>query len=289
MTRAAAKTGIGPMVLAAIEQHEPPDRRIIDDHLATLILPMHMRAFVWLLRPTWARAWMVRTSDQSIPGLWGGLLCRKRYIDEQLLAAHGQIQAVVNLGAGFDTRAYRLPALANIPMWEVDQLENITPKRARLQNIFGQIPRHVTLVPIDFDQQDLGAVLAAHGYRMDTPTFFIWEAVSQYLTEAGVRTTFDFLAQSAPGSRLVFTYVRQDFIAGQVLYGQERLYQQYVVRDKLWHFGLAPDEVSPFLDQYGWRVVEHLGYEDLAERYVRPLNRGLASTPIERIVAAEKR
>lgn len=232
---------------------------------------------------------MIRTSDQSIPGLWDGLLCRKRYIDEQLMAMINQMGAVVNLGAGFDTRAYRLPALANIPVWEVDQPENITPKRARLHTIFGQIPRHVTLVPIDFDHQDLDTVLATHGYRMDTPTFFIWEAVLQYLTEAGVRTTFDFLAQGAPRSRLVFTYVRQDFITGQAMYAQARLYQQYVVRDKLWHFGLDPDGVPTFLDQYGWRVVEHLGYEDLAERYVMPLNRGLVSPPIERIVTAEKR
>ena len=30
-------------------------------------------------------------------------------------AADGNIEAVVNLGAGFDTRAFRLPALAEVP------------------------------------------------------------------------------------------------------------------------------------------------------------------------------
>ena len=39
---------------------------------------------------------------------------------------------------------------------------------------------------------------------------------------------------------------------------------------------------------YGWHVVEHLGYEELAERYVKPTGRELASTPIERMVYAEK-
>jgi hypothetical protein len=36
------------------------------------------------------------------------------------------------------------------------------------------------------------------------------------------------------------------------------------------------------------RAVEHLGYEELAERYVRMTGRALASTPIERMVYAVK-
>jgi hypothetical protein len=35
-------------------------------------------------------------------------------------------------------------------------------------------------------------------------------------------------------------------------------------------------------------VVEHLGYEELAERYVKPTGRKLASSPIERMVCAKK-
>jgi len=36
------------------------------------------------------------------------------------------------------------------------------------------------------------------------------------------------------------------------------------------------------------RVLEHLGYEELAERYVKPTGRKLVSTPLERMVYAEK-
>ena len=148
------------------------------------------------MRPDLARDWMVRVTEKSAPGIWGGLLCRKRYIDEKLIESAGQIGAVVNLGAGFDTRAYRLPALADMPVWEVDQPQNIEPKRVRLRKLFGEVPPHVTLVPIDFDSDELGAVLASHGYAADKRTFFIWEAVTQYLTENGIRATFDFLAKA---------------------------------------------------------------------------------------------
>jgi hypothetical protein len=46
--------------------------------------------------------------------------------------------------------------------------------------------------------------------------------------------------------------------------------------------------VADLLSSHGWRVVEHLGYDELAERYVKPTGRALAATPITRMVYAEK-
>lgn len=274
--------------MVAIEQHFPIDQRIIEDDLAYRILPFGMRAFMWFMRPNAARDWMVRASEKAIPGIWGGMVCRKRYIDEKLIDSLGQITAVVNLGAGFDTRAYRLPALADIPVWEVDQPVNIKAKRARLGKLFGEVPAHATLVPIDFDREDLGAVLSSHGFSSGNQTFFIWEAVTQYLTETGIRATFDFLAKVPAGSRLAFTYVLKDFIDGKVFYGQEYAYKKFIVKDKIWLYGMDPEEVANFLGAYGWRVLEHIGYEELAERYVKQTGRKLPSMAIERMVYAEK-
>ncbi|MEJ2186404.1 MAG: SAM-dependent methyltransferase [Gemmatimonadota bacterium] len=287
MSRAAAQTGPGPMSVIAIERTFPPEQRVVDDELAGRILPFGLRVFLWLVRPRPARDWMIRSSEKRMPGIWAGMLCRKRYIDDRLAEAANDIDAVVNLGAGFDTRGCRLPALADVPVWELDQPANIRPKRARLKRLFGQIPGHLMLVATDFDQDDLATTLAANGYTRNRRTFFLWEAVTQYLTEAAVRSTFDFLADAAAGSRLVFTYVRRDFLDGRAKHGQDALYEKYVVK-RTWRFGLDPDDVAGFVGAYGWRVVEHLGYDELAEQYVAPTGRVLATTPIERIVYAEK-
>jgi len=289
LARQAAKTGAGPTTIVAIEQHVPEDMRIISDDLAYRILPFGMRVYVSLMRFSSVRDRMIRATEKKVPGIWGGVLCRKRYIDDRVAeAAGGQTETVVNLGAGFDTRAYRLPALVEVPVWEVDQRENIDAKRLRLKTVFQEVPAHVTLVPIDFDREELGAVLASHGYAADTRTFFILEGVTQYLTEAGLQATFDLLAGAPAGSRVVFTYVRRDFIDGSVLHGLEYLYERMLLKDESWLFGMDPEEVADFLSEYGWRVLEHLGYEELAERYVKPTGRDLASMPIERIVHAEK-
>jgi methyltransferase (TIGR00027 family) len=289
MAQKAADTGVGPAAIVAIEQHFPEDARIINDDLAFQMLPFGVRAYVWLSRFSWARDWMVRAGEKKAPGVWAMALCRKRYIDDKVVeAVVEQAETVVNLGAGFDTQAYRLPALANVPIWEVDQPDNIDAKRSRLKKVFGEVPAHLTLVSIDFDSQDLGAVLASHNCAVDARTFFILEGVTQYLTEAGIQETFDFLAKAPAGSRLVFTYVRKDFMDGKVFYGHEFLYKKMLLKDKIWLFGMDPEDVADFLGGYGWRVLEHLGYEELAEVYVKPTGRKLESLELERVVYAEK-
>ena len=289
MTRKAAETAAGPTFFVAAEQHFPKGTRLIDDDLARRLLPLGARVMVWLMRPAWIRDWLLGMMDKKYPGIVALFPCRKRYIEEKVAeAVASQVESVVNLGAGSDTLAYRLPALAGVSVWEVDQPENLDLKRSGLEKALGQVPAQVTLVSIDFDREDLVDVLASHGYALDKRTFFILEAVTQYLTEPGIHSTFEFLAKAPAGSRLVFTYVSKDFMDGKALHGLDSLHERLVVKDQTWLFGMDPEGVPDFLDGYGWRVLEHVGSEELADRYVTPTGRTLQSMPIEPIVYAEK-
>lgn len=287
MGLAAANTGIMPIALVAVEQSFPKSQRVIDDVLAVRMLPIGGRMFVRLLRLRWIRDWLIGLSERNNPGIWGGLLCRKRYIDEKVETSRDKIDAVVNLGAGFDTRLFRLPDLSDLPVWEIDQRENIEAKKRRLRKALGLIPTNIKLVTVDFDHDDLGAILAQQGYSSGARVFFVWEAVTQYLTEQGVRATFDWLAKAAPGSRLAFTYVRKCFLAGETLCGWERGYKRFVAT-KVWLFGMEPEDCPVFLRGYGWRVIEDVGYDELGSRYIGPTGRKLNSTPVERMVYAER-
>ena len=285
MPQGADQTALGPMVIVAAEQHENPP--LIADDVARRILPRTGRlAIAW--RPL--RKALFSATEKKMPGLWASMLCRKRFIDDKLLAAvETGVDAVVILGAGFDTRAYRLPALHGIPVYEVDLPANITRKDAALRKAFGRVPEGVTLVPIDFETQDLAAVLAEHGYRSTGRTFFVWEAVTQYLTEAAVRRTLGVLSAAPPGSGLAFTYVRQDFLDGTTAYGAQAAYDEFVVKRKLWHFGLRPEEVGSFLAEYGWHEAEQCGPAEFTDRYLRPSGRELPVSEVERSVHAERR
>ncbi len=287
MTRnPAAQTAYGPMVLAAIEHQEPPGQRLVDDDLATPFLPAGMRALVAAMRPAPLRRWFIAAMDRSGPGLWVNLTCRKRFITDRVEEAAEDVDAVVILGAGLDTLAYRLARRTHIPVFEVDQPVNIARKSATVRRVLGGLPLSVRLVALDFERDDVLTTLVEHGYRTAFRTFFVWEGVTQYLTERAVRSTLAGLRPAATGSRLVFTYVRRDFIDGTNLYGSPTLYRRVI--NKLWHFGLQPGEVADFLAEYGWRLIEQAGPEQFLQRYVEPTGRHLGASDLEWSVYAEK-
>lgn len=290
MTNRAARTALGPMVIVAVEQNFPQEHRLIRDGVAYRFLPHGIKVLVKSTRFSPIRELLIRSSERRAPGVWGGIASRKRYIDDKLVEALGAgIGAVVNLGAGLDTRAYRLPMLSSVPVFEVDLPVNIEYKRRMLRRVYGRVPAHVTLVPIDFERQELESILTSHGYQIQQKTFFIWEAVTQYLTEGGIEKTFRFLAKANPGSRLVFTYIRKDFIDGVAGYGSDALYQAFRVKEQLWRFGIAPGQVAGLLREFAWIELEQMGSQEFTEQYVKPSGRALPVSEIERAVYAEKR
>jgi methyltransferase (TIGR00027 family) len=283
-----AQTAFGPMVLAAMEQNEPPGRRLVDDDLAARFLPAPTRWLVTATPPALMRRLMMAAMERDGPGLWANMTCRKRYIADKVTEALDSIDAVVVLGAGLDTLAYRLARRSDIPIFEVDQPVNIERKAAAVRRVLGTIPSSVHLVPLDFERDDVLTALAERGYRADYRTFFVWEAVTQYLTADAVHATLESLRPVAPGSRLVFTYVRRDFIDGVNFYRAKQLYRRFRQRQQLWRFGLQPAEVAAFLDGHGWRLVEQLGPEQIVQRYVEPTGRNLTASQVEWSAYADK-
>ena len=275
-------------MLAAIEQQEQPDHRLVDDDLAASFLPKPLRALVRATRFGPVRRAVIAASERSGPGLWANLSCRKSYIDDNLAESLPGVDAVVILGAGLDTRPYRLARLGDVPVFEVDLPVNIARKRAVVSRVFGAVPPSVQLVSVDFERDELMATLASYGYRADVPAFFVWEGVTQYLTADAVAATFDQLAQAAGGSRLTFTYVRRDFIDGTNMYGAATLYRNVRQRSQVWKFGLLPEDIDGFLAEYGWRLIEQAGPDELMDRYVRPAGRNLTASQIEWSAYAEK-
>ena len=288
MSKAAGKTGNSPTALVAIEQFFPEEKRIVTDSLAIKFLQGSTSAMVRLCRAVFIRDWIVNMSEKSAPGLYGGILCRKRYIDDKLFELITKMDAVVNLGAGLDTRLYRPMFLGKLPAWELDQPENISSKRKCVNQALGLIPDKVILVPVDFDTEDIEQVLCSSGYTFDKVTFFIWEGVTQYLTIDGIQLTFELLSKAMKGSRLAFTYVNRKFIDGDDLFNWSNGYKRFV-KTGIWKFGEYPENWSSFLEQFGWKVIEDIDYGQLSDVYIKPLDRNLVrASSLERILFAEK-
>jgi methyltransferase (TIGR00027 family) len=119
--------------------------------------------------------------------------------------AGGATQLVI-LGAGYDGRAWRMPELAGVKVFEVDHPATQGDKRTRLAELPPAIGL-VNFVSIDFERESLGTVLDRASHNRSSPTCWIWEGVVMYLTRDAMRATLAGIAgRSAPGSTLIVNY-----------------------------------------------------------------------------------
>lgn len=118
-------------------------------------------------------------------------------------AAHPQL---VILGAGLDGRAWRMPELRDVTVFEVDHPDTQRDKRARVSRLT-PASGDIRFVPVDFTRDGLDDALAKAGHDGARPTTWLWEGVVMYLTPADVEATLAVVARrSVPGSRLALNY-----------------------------------------------------------------------------------
>src|SRR5262245_2023121 len=136
------------------------------------------------------------------------LVMRQRYTEDELGKAIEQgVAQYVILGAGLDSFAYRRPDVGGVlRVFEVDHPATQQWKRARLRALHIDLPSHLTLIPLDFEQRTLAEGLSAGGHWPERPTFVSWLGVTMYLTEEVVFDTLRSVASWAPGSEIVIHY-----------------------------------------------------------------------------------
>ena len=149
------------------------------------------------------------------------------------------------------------------------------------------LPEHVRFVASDFNQRDLESVMAAAGYRESARTFFLWEGVTNYLTEAAVDATLRWCARAAPGSRLLFTYVHRDVLTRPGAFiGTEKLFASLEKVGEKLTFGIEPGELPEFLAQRGLSLESDVGAAEYRERYFNDAARKMRGHEFYRLALA---
>ena len=171
-------------------------------------------------------------------------------------------------------------------MFEVDHPDTLASKRSVLQRI-GVAAPHVCYVPIDFNQRSLPPAMAEAGYRESARSFFLWEGVTNYLTDAAVDATLRWCASAAPGSLLLFTYVHRDVLTkpGAFL-GTEQLFASLAKFGEKWTFGIHPGELRGYLAERGLSLESDVGASEYRERHFGDAARGMRGYEFYRIALA---
>ena len=267
---APSQTAEAVCLMRATEQRRPPGERILDDPYARLFLGRLSRAAL----ASWeASGKLGDVAARLSPGLAAYVLTRHRFIDDCLgRALEADVAQLVLLGAGYDSRAYRFAAgLGGRPVFEVDFPATSRRKARILARSADTLPRvTVHRIEIDFERDSLEERLRQAGFRKGARSFFVWEGVSMYLTRAAVKATLATIRDiTAPRSDLAMDF-------WHLLDSPDLVATAYRMSANLLSllgepvtFGIHPEDVGPFLDRLGYRVLDLADSADLERRYVR--------------------
>lgn len=250
--RTASRTAEHVALFRALETRRR-DRLFADD-LAIRFLPARYR---WLVRsaalPPLGHG-IARVIDHRYPGgPRTSAVARTRLIDD--LLAEAEPDQVLLLGAGYDSRAHRLPGLP--VTYEVDHPLTQQAKRRRIAD-----RPHVRYVPVDLATDRLVRALGGFPARR---TAVVWEGVTNYLTEEAVDTTLrDLVTITVPGSTIIFTYVDRAALDA------DTAWHRVVAKvGEPWTFGFRPADVPAYLAERGLDLRGDLTAEEAAARYHR--------------------
>jgi methyltransferase (TIGR00027 family) len=208
--------------------------------------------------------------DRRYPGPRPSGVARTRLIDEAVITAIGNgIAQLVILGAGYDSRAHRLPGVDRLTVFEVDHPDTQAVKRRVTRRVLGGEPAHVRYVAIDFDHQSLPEVAAQAGIVAGPATYFIWEGVLSYLRPDAVDATLRWAGDIAgPGSEIAMTYVHRGLLDRTVEFPHSRAWMRSVENaGEPFVFGFHPDELGTYLTARSWHLVTDLTTTEALVRY----------------------
>ncbi len=203
--------------------------------------------------------------DARFPPMELWLALRVAYLDRLVGLAVDRlnIRQVVILGAGYDTRAARLPR-AGVRFFEVDHPATQAAKRDKLGTLPGYPIDSVTFASCNFEREDPIERLTASGFAPSEPALVVWEGVVPYLTEAAVRATATRLAGGLdPRSLVAFDFVGKRFAAGDSLSSKDIETRAYVgeLGEPIQY---GTDDILPLLVDCGFRWVRSLDFNELA-------------------------
>ena len=273
----------------AMETTRPRSSRLFHDPLARDFLHGPLRAVAGLAALPVGRRFVPALYDLIWPGPRPSAVARTRLIDDTLAAALADgITQLVLLGAGFDSRAWRLPALEQARVIEVDRPETQQAKVAALRRAGRPLDR-ARFAPVDFEHDDLAAAVRAAGLDQGQPAVFVWEGVTNYLTAGAVDRTLGVIRElAAPGSLLLFTYVHQGVIDGSAHFPEAGRWTRSVARaGEPWTFGLVPGALPGYLAARGFTLRWDVSTAEAGDRYFGPAGRRDRASRLYHVALAE--
>jgi methyltransferase (TIGR00027 family) len=250
------------------------------DPTALALLPEDARAQVERARAGAPAASVgERIARATLRGRSSAMVARTIAVDDAIRGAASP--QLVILGAGLDGRAFRMPELRDVVVFEVDHPDSQRTKRARAEAL-PRVARDVRFIPVDFARDALDVALESAGHDATRPTTWVWEGVVMYLTLRQIEATLAIVARrSRAGSRLIVAYHTPAPILRLVGLLVRRLGEPLRSRFRV-------DAMRALLAKYGFGVVLDEDLPTIAGRLPEDVARATKVMKHLRIVTADR-
>ena len=268
-----SKTAETIAVVRMSESRKPEDERICYDPHAIRFISQAVLDFA-AHNPEKYKAFVAR-NERLVPGASNSIVARVRYFDDVVKASiNDGLEQLVILGAGYDTRAYRIEGLSKIKVFEVDHPATQSIKIEKITEIFSSLHDHVTYVPTDLEVDKFGQRLLESGYNKSLKTLFIMEGILMYLSPEIVEEILSFIVHnSGKGSAILFDYIPLSVVEGTCELEAGQNWRKGVMEvGEPFLFGINDGEIQSFLVQRGFTKIKNTTSEDYKKAYFNGKN-----------------
>jgi methyltransferase (TIGR00027 family) len=278
----ASTTALGNLALACLATSEPDPTVRSEDPVAPQLLRWSdgaaAAARIRTLHP------LIRGAvERLIPGIYGYGLARGHHIDQIVRReVSAGLDALVIVGAGYDTRPYRLQEVAGLRVFEVDRPATSREKQGRVAKALGLTPPNVSFVEADLARQNFLKELAGAGHEPASRTMFLLSGVSMYLSSEAMANLFDQVASRISNrTSLIFDYVDANvFTEPDLYYGGEWLRRAAKAGEEP-RWGIPAGETEAHLATHGLRLDSDIDARELEDRYLRGADGSAVARPFD--------
>jgi len=281
-------SAISNAALRAMDSFYPEEDRLFNDKIAYKLLPPLWKFFVWIMKISFLREMIYKIRNKQMPGVIANLIYRTRYIDDLLIENLKQdIEQVLILGSGFDTRPYRFKS-EKVIYFEVDHPDTMKIKKERIKKHLDKQNYNVEFITVDFEKDNLSEKIDKSSFDKNKKTLVIWEGVTQYINAEAVDNVFDFISTFQSGSKLIFTYVKKGIIDGSKRTElDEKILSYTEEKGSTWIFGIDEEKIADFVNERGFFLKGDVGADYYQQRYSKLIERDLKSYHGERTAYAQ--
>ena len=204
-----------------------------------------------------------------LPGITLNYILRKKFIEEKVIEAieNGATQ-IINIGAGFDTLAWRLSL--RYPSFSFIEIDHPATSSDKIKAVSqgNSIPENLHFISADLSKVSLkDALNDCKGFDKNKETVYICEGVLMYLDEIHVDALFDSLRDlTGKGSTFIFSCVEPHDSPKNNIRALLHIYLKFKKESYLWY--KRDTELNKFIEKHNYTFLDIADSEVYRKRYL---------------------